>query len=664
MESEVTKEAENGKKAEQEKNLPRVNFRVVLFAALFLSFGIFLYYRILFREVVPSDFFFLAVFLLLALPPRNKRRLCLLLALAVVFTGAGVLVSYLSTLRYSSLAEEGNYTVTATVERVAIANGVTEATLGDLCLDEVQTGGKAQVRLPTEELRAGDLILLKAKLTPVSLSSRYAQTQFSRDVRYRASATSFRWIGKSRNPFLLLDSAIYDTLHENMERDEADVCYALLLGNSSGMDSGLLTAIRYGGIAHIFAVSGLHIGILYGAVRLLFRKIGKWKELPALLFALLYTALCSFSPSSVRALIMCAAISLTGAFGRKADYLSVIGFAAFCILLFRPEQWLLAGFRLSFGACLGLALFSGGISRLFFFLPRFLRSYLSSCLAVLLFTFPIQMEAFGYLSFWGLLLNFFLIPALPFFFLGLILFTLFALVIPPAAAVLAVPGGLVTLLLLLFSWADFSLVLTGFSLGAGSAVYLVFCLVMSERVRFRLPSRVVCSSLLALLFTLLVLFENAVFVGVKVIAKGDDASLVYVQTAEAKILIIGENATLRACNDFLSRRVWGNLDVAVVLAEEEMKAINVAAFTGAKRIYAYRELATGLRETEICFSERFTAGGVRFSFESAHKLSLYAENVHAEVDFTGEEALSSDLFLDGKREDLTFFLQNGIIKEK
>ena len=420
------------------KNL--VNFRPVLFCALGLAFGVFLYGKIRFGGLAPSDFLFLTLFLACALYPLRKGRVVALALAVLLFAGAGALSIHIYTSSYTSALPAGEYRLMGTVETLSVHKTYTVVILGDLSFDGEEEGGKCRVILGNDECRPADILLLDAKVEERELDDfkddAYTESDFAKNIRYMASVDSMEKVGRSKNPFLLLNASLYDSLHAHMGREEADLAFALLTGNSGCIDDEVSEIVRQGGVAHIFAVSGLHIGILYAAAYACFPFLKKSRFLPPLLLCLFYCGLCNFTVSSVRALIMCAVLGTTRSLGKKYDFLESISLAALITLLFLPQQWFAAGMRLSYGACLGLALLSPPLANLFkrIKFPRFLAQYLSAALAVQIFTLPVMLESFGYVSALALLFNFFLLPVLPVLFLGTLLCAVLALVIPPAAS--------------------------------------------------------------------------------------------------------------------------------------------------------------------------------------------------------------------------------------
>lgn len=656
-------------KEEKAKKLTRINFRPLLFCALGLCFGIYLYGKIFFGGLSPASFLFIALVVCLALPPLFRGRVCAILLTVCIFFGIGMLSIHLCTVRYES-GESGTYRVAGTVQSVARKRGYSIAVLGDITFNGERRGGKFRVELPDTEAYAGDIVLFSAEAAALDTkgigSDPYLLNYFVKDIRYSAAAAEYEKVGLSKNPFLRLNGALDKTLRANMGKDEATLAFALLTGNSGNIEEGLSETVRRGGIAHIFAVSGLHIGILYSAVYLCCKRLKRYRVLPAFFAALLYCAFCNFTVSSVRAVIMCGVLGLNRFLGRKPDLLHSISLAAILTLLIMPRQWFAVGMQLSYGACIGLALFSGAFTRLFTRLkfPRFLREYLASALSVQIATFSILLNAFGYVSALALLLNFFLIPLLPLLFLCTLLCAVFALIIPPAAPFfLLFPDGLFAAMIYLLSAVDVTLVLSGFALGAGTVVWITGCVLLCERVRMEKLLRGVACGAIALLFTAALVLENAVFTGCRIdLSGGNNSAVALVRTRKESVLILNEYTQLETCEDFLSRTYGGTLTAVVVLAESEVGGVKVAMFLPAEQVILRRELETGLQNTPIRFAEQFELGQLSFRFLSGSKLLLQTEGSTVEFEFGRNGYLGADLCIGQEQGCLKYFLKDGIIK--
>lgn len=635
-----------GVRLKKPDDLPRINLRPFLFIALGLAFGIILYTKIRLGNAKGTDFVFFVLLLAFSLRPLSLKRLGAIFLCFATAAGAGAGLTHFKCENYLSGVLQGEYRVTGTVVSFTVGDGSSSLVLDDLLIGGNSADGKLSVTVSSEAVRAGDQLSFEASVTRGGLprsGNSYEENLFIKDIRYFATLTEegFTVTGRG-NALLAFNAAVYEVLHAHLSKTQADTAYALLTGNAGNLDDGFAAAVRQGGVAHIFAVSGLHIGILYAALSFAFKKLKRYRVLPALAAVILYAAFCGFSVSSVRAVIMCAVLGIYNVLGRKYDFLGAIAFASSAVLFIRPAEWLSAGFRLSFGACLGLALYSRSLKRLFRRLPRFLTEYLAANLAVQIFTFPVLFETFGYFSVWGTLLNFFLIPVLPVLFLGLFVSVVFSLVIPPAAAVfLSVPNGMLSLFLWVFSF-DFSLVLSGFSLGAGGAVWTIGTVALSERVRFRVKTKAVLFIAFSALFSFAVVINNVVFTGCKLIA---ERSAVLVQTRTECVLVVDGSSGAATYENFLMRHYGGELGAVVVLGTNAGAGLSVALRLPSEEVRAASKTATGFYETVVLYDKEFSYGDLQFRFESENKLTLLAEECAVEIDFTGEQSLGADLFL-------------------
>ncbi len=120
------------------------------------------------------------------------------------------------------------------------------------------------------------------------------------------------------------------------------------------------------GTLHLFAVAGLHVGIvarLLWILAMMARLSRKWATaviVPCLLF---YAAVTGLHVSSVRAAVMCS-ILLTGFFAeRKVFALNSLAAAAFFLLCWNTNEFFSTGFQLSFAVVGGIILLEDPLSR-------------------------------------------------------------------------------------------------------------------------------------------------------------------------------------------------------------------------------------------------------------------------------------------------------------
>ena len=148
---------------------------------------------------------------------------------------------------------------------------------------------------------------------------------------------------------------------------EAGALAAMLLGEKNLLDYELKKLYQENGISHILAISGLHIGLIAMFFFNLLRKL-KCPILPAniltVFFIYSYGILTDFSVSTNRAIVMLVISLLAPVVGKYYDMLSGTCLSALIILMQNPMQIISAGFLLSYGAVLGIAVVYPAIKQL------------------------------------------------------------------------------------------------------------------------------------------------------------------------------------------------------------------------------------------------------------------------------------------------------------
>lgn len=494
------------------------NFRPALFAAAFFACGIAFAYGRMFYEV--SLWWLLAAaavpFLAIAFFPGRPRRALLAAAMLLACFSAGAFAFFSEISRFSDAERiSGKHTVVGTVEEKVDYAWSSRLLLSSLTVDGKRTEGRLVATLSpssAENIRLADRISLYGETeTDLSLAGRYgfAAENAEKGIRYRARPDAVSVIGREKDVFLQIRARLKDRLYAGMDDESAAMTYALLIGDTAGIEAGLYENIRYGGISHIFSVSGLNVGALY-AVMLAIGKRRPFCRLPAAVrffptagLLVTYAGVCGFSPSVLRAVVMCLVSSLSSLVGVKADMLENTGVAALVLLAVHPVRLFDAGFGLSFAACLGIGVFartfSAAAGRVLFVGPRnrehpegvFLRmrraasEFVGVSLAAQVGTAPLLAANFGYLSLWSLALNCFFVPLTEALFFALLALAFAVLLLPAFAApvLLYVPSVIWSGAMLFFHAVDCSLV-AEMPKSAGAAVlFLCFFVLCSEKIR-------------------------------------------------------------------------------------------------------------------------------------------------------------------------------------
>ena len=288
---------------------------------------------------------------------------------------------------------------------------------------------------------------------------------------------------------------------------------ALVLGDKGDMDDELRESFAKAGVAHLLAISGMHVTLLAMGLSLLLgrvlpRKITFVITLLALCF---YGALAGFRASIVRAILMYAALGFAPAAGRLADSYTRTALAFLLMLIVKPLYILDTGFALSFAAVAGLLSLTPPLERLFMPLARRLRglpqkalralvSALTATLAAQLATLPIVIASYGTLPLLGTLTNLAAVPlAMLALALAIVALLLSCVAVPLGAFVALAPELLFQLLVRVTAigaalpFAE--LRLSRFPLWLG-ALYAVLIALASGLSRLREGRKLVCVLLL------------------------------------------------------------------------------------------------------------------------------------------------------------------------
>ncbi len=542
------------------------NVRPALFAALFLSGGIlFAYYRIL-HEI--SSWWLLGLLPVVLLPlcfcgsfEEFWSKLGALFMLMLFFFGGNVAFA----LQVESFRDceyfEGEYLLVGTVENRRVFEDAYVVTLRDVYIGEERVEGRLNAYLPLSfefEMGISDRVFLRAEVTTnTSLTGDYGfhSDYITKKIRYVAYAEEGRTVRRSDDLLLRLRARMEKVVYAGMDETPAALTMALLTGDVSGTPADLDENMRYGGISHIFAVSGLNVGALFLLCLFLFvktplKRLPKWARLLLLIGILTaYSGICSFTASVVRAAVMCVCGYFVKLLGTGSDMLGALGAAGVFILAISPSELFGVGFQLSFMACFGLGLltkriqlaFDEGYKSIKKLFPRryskeeqeildsgdtlplsaderiyrAVTTLISASIAAQITTAPVLLCRFGYLSGWSLLLNFVFVPFTDGIFTLVLLATTIGCCLPLTwCGVLLYPLSVLwSAAMLVFETVDFSsFMLTGMQISLGFCVcYYGVVAFLTDKWNISNTLRQVLLLLFALGGSILFVLENICF---------------------------------------------------------------------------------------------------------------------------------------------------------
>ena len=213
------------------------------------------------------------------------------------------------------------------------------------------------------------------------------------------------------------------TLISNLEKnglsdDELAVVSALALGYKDKLSDEIRHSYASSGAMHILAVSGLHVGIIYGILLFVFsflksEKLKYLKTALIIIFIWIYAMLTGLSPSVSRAALMFSIIALGNIQKRPSGSLNAIAISAFIILIINPLNITNIGFQLSYAAVIGIILLYPKIYAIFDIKNKWIDkvwSLTAVSVAAQIATAPIGLFYFHQFSNYFILANYLLIP--------------------------------------------------------------------------------------------------------------------------------------------------------------------------------------------------------------------------------------------------------------
>lgn len=154
-----------------------------------------------------------------------------------------------------------------------------------------------------------------------------------------------------------------ENINNILEKEEASILKGLILGDTSNIEHEIYEKFQISNMAHILAVSGMHISyIILGMQILLNQKMGKRKtKIYIIIILILYMMITGFSPSIVRASIMGILTMSSGIVYRRNDIWNSIAISLLCILIYNPFLIMHIGLQLSYLGTIGIIIFQKNI---------------------------------------------------------------------------------------------------------------------------------------------------------------------------------------------------------------------------------------------------------------------------------------------------------------
>lgn len=235
-----------------------------------------------------------------------------------------------------------------------------------------------------QRLAVGDGVRVVSRLKPITNSRRLqnghfdyvryqhihgvvARTYINKDT-WNRSRVSMRRLGVMQRVLIGMRSARDRLLSHNEIHNMSESAYAVVAAMTMGDRSRLTRELRQSyaasGASHVLALSGLHLGVIYGLLSLIFvhRRMRVLGQVLAMVAIWAYAALVGMPPSVLRSATMLTLFAFVVLTGRRQVSLNTLAFAAVLQLVANPLALWDVGFQMSFLAVLGIVMLNMRLS--------------------------------------------------------------------------------------------------------------------------------------------------------------------------------------------------------------------------------------------------------------------------------------------------------------
>lgn len=202
-------------------------------------------------------------------------------------------------------------------------------------------------------------------------------------------------------------------------KKEAGMAEALLIGYKDDLDKALVQSYSNTGVVHIIAISGMHLGLIYGLLSLVCYPLNRYrytrylKPLVIICGLWLFAIIAGASASVLRSAVMFSFIVAGETFKRRTSIYNSLAGSAFLLLCYNPYWLWDAGFQLSYLAVLGIVIFMRPVYGWCFVQNKLLDGIWKGCaisIAAQIFTTPVSIGLFHQFPNYFLITNVVAVP--------------------------------------------------------------------------------------------------------------------------------------------------------------------------------------------------------------------------------------------------------------
>lgn len=182
------------------------------------------------------------------------------------------------------------------------------------------------------------------------------------DLKYTTSVyiQNVEYIKTDKTIAEIVQEKIKNNLSLGLTNENTEIAYSALFGDKDLLSDKQYGVYKLSGVAHLLAVSGLHVGIIVGIIKRIFKKtkVKGWLKFSIIAtFLLIYTYICGYAVSIVRASIMALILLIAEITHKQYDSFNSISVAGIVIFLINPFCVFDVAFLLSFSCVIGITMF-------------------------------------------------------------------------------------------------------------------------------------------------------------------------------------------------------------------------------------------------------------------------------------------------------------------
>lgn len=408
----------------------------LIFASIFVKFVIFLICGIILLVISA-----LAVALLTKKYDITAVLLCCTIGITVYFAVS---------LQLDKAADPllgGTYDISATVTSKRTIS--TDSAV--FTLESNTENGKVGILLYSDDIHAekGDTLRFSAEFSKLFNTAAYntADRYRSDGITLSATLKSDIAVTKGDYPLSFIDdyrNYLIDRIKTEFSDDSGALMLGIFAGDKSSLSDELYYDIKAAGVAHLTAVSGMHLTLIITILMTLLSVTGiagtyRIRFILTVLLTLCFTAFFGFTASVVRSGIMIITANIGAVFYRKSDCVTSVGLAVLLITLFDPLSCTDAGLILSavttLGAGAAAPAISGKLTTAFPRLNKKLCDTLCVSFCAALAGIPLSAIYFGTFSVAGILVSVIVLPLFTVCLTAMLIYALTGGIITPIAVI-------------------------------------------------------------------------------------------------------------------------------------------------------------------------------------------------------------------------------------